>query len=332
MSNLKYYNSDDEFVDDKFVELCEKGKIEEAKQLYRYHYLFDDTTMTKAFKKSCECGQFETAKWLFNCHNIDMENISYADLSCFKCTYQTEYFGLAIDMCRFGGISMYDVDGDIFSNACYRRCIGMAKWLFRTANINIYANIGEFNGGQTFFNCCKNSHVKIAKWLFSLKITNNDNIDDHNKDINYDLILHNLEHKKSDLILFMCEYFLKGTEYDKLDNRYKYDVINAYCKKNCMSKALKKMFNQGYFSDETMNIIYWNSCDIKDYKTAKLMFRNCNLLNETSWNSKIIYIETKTEQYLLNIKTQIKMINQMLIKSNSNLNNLNLDGKKIIFR
>ena len=87
----------------KFIELCEKGKLEEAKQFYSTSHninfnVYDD----EAFKWSCKNGKLEVARLLFSLpnHNINAEYDEYFKYVCENGNLEIAKILLALPNCN----------------------------------------------------------------------------------------------------------------------------------------------------------------------------------------------------------------------------------------
>ena len=118
-------------MEKQFINLCEKGKLEEIRKIYSKNNINIHVNNDKAFRYACLNGHIEIVKWLINLDNKP---------------------------------DIHANNDEAFRFACYKGHIEIAKWLI---TLDDKPDIHAEND-YAFRFACLNGHIEITKWLVTI--------------------------------------------------------------------------------------------------------------------------------------------------------------------
>jgi hypothetical protein len=162
----------------RFIHLCQKGKLGEAKKLWRQKMLdrygepIDlHAEGDKAFRYACQRGNLETMEWLYglsqqpNQTTIDLDPL-IDDL--FESCCRNGHLHVAEWLWGFVQQLKLKIDPQLsFRQSCVNGHLRVAKWIFekldQTGEIDLH-----LDDDHAFRWSCAKGHLSVAQWLWSL--------------------------------------------------------------------------------------------------------------------------------------------------------------------
>ncbi len=140
---------------EQFLEACEGGQLEEAKQLILNHP--DDVDINHSIVLACKYRLIEITKWLVNeCQVNNHEN----NVKTFRWACYNGQIEIAKWLVHDHQVDVHVDDDSAFRMACINEHIELAKWLIHDHQVNVHA----YNE-HVFRWACIHKHIKMINWF-----------------------------------------------------------------------------------------------------------------------------------------------------------------------